>query len=408
MDNKDPYYYVEGYLSDDGRYGLAGFVIWHGIIEDIADPLLLGRVKARAIGFHNSDRAKMPTDALPWAQPLIPSSGANSTSRLGIGEWVTGYFLDGFDAQRPIILGKLGGINPKDVNELDRQLIAEPVVVSSSAEDFFRESLAGREPLRADRSRFAEDRLTPEQKKLLQFQPKPATGVFFKRLDRPDTPALAQELVNGTAVGVANKNRVHVCDISGAMKTAAAVARAAFGILMKGIRAAVRAVLTALGFNPESESGRFLQLALMIIRGIKYAQAFIAEINDYAQIFIFYARQVRAMIDWILSLPKTLAAMLAECLNELLNAVSVGFSALIGGSVGGELQKSLEAVNVIVESGKKLIDDTTKLLTVPGQVVEALATPSTPSTRDQALNTILTFTSSFSTSNNSTSKVQRF
>lgn len=400
MDKKDPYFYIEGYIADDGRQGIAGFVIWHGIIEDIADPLLLGRVKARAIGFHNSDRAKMPTAALPWAQPLIPSSGANSTSRLGIGEWVTGYFLDGFDAQRPIILGKLGGINPKDVNELDRPLLAEPVVVSSSADDFLREAFAGRDPLKLDRSRFAEERLTPEQKKLLQFQPKPALGVFFKRRDRPDTPALAQELVNGTPVGIANKNRVHVCDISGAMRTAAAVARAAFGILMKGIRAAVRAVLTALGFNPESESGRFLQLALVIIRGIKYAQAFIAEINDYAQIFIFYAKQVRAMIDWILSLPKSLAAMLAGCLNELLNAVSVGFSALIGGSVGGELEKSLEAVNVIVESGKKLIDDTTKLLTVPGQIVEALATPASPEAQAAARNTILSFTSGFSTTSN--------
>jgi hypothetical protein len=166
-------------------------------------------------------------------------------------------------------------------------------------------------------------------------------------------------------------------------------------------------VLTALGFNPESESGRFLQLALLIIRGIKYAQAFIDEINDYAQVFIVYAKQVRAMIDWILNLPKALAAMLAGCLNELLNAVSVGFSSLVGGSIGVDLQQSLKVVNDIVDSGKKLINDTTKLLTVPGQVVDALARPSTSETQNAALNTVLTFTSSFSTSNNSLSSISR-
>lgn len=113
------------------------------------------------------------------------------------------------------------------------------------------------------------------------------------------------------------------------------------------------------------------------------------------------------MIDWILSLPKALAAMLAGCLNELLNAISVGFSSLVGGSIGVDLQQSLKVVNDIVDSGKKLINDTTKLLTVPGQVVDALARPSTSETQNAALNTILTFTSSFSTSNNSLSSISR-
>lgn len=402
--DKDPFYFLETTRTNEGDTLLTGFVLWHGLIEDIADPLLSGRVRVRAIGYHNSDRAKMPTDTLPWATPIIPSTGANSNSRLGLGDWVTGYFLDGYDAQKPVILGKFEGINPKNIfygqniGGLTGDLLAPPLTTPRN----FRELLGQRQP-----NIDVVLSLTPEQIKILQFQPKPAIGIFPQRGDRPSTPALAQNLVEGTAVAAANKNRVHVCDISGAMRTAAAVARAAFGILMKGIRAAVRAVLTALGFNPESESGRFLQLALVIIRGIKYAQAFIAEINDYAQIFIFYAKKVRAMIDWILSLPKSLAAMLAGCLNELLNSVSAGFSALIGGSVGGELEKSLQVVKDIVESGKKLIDDTTKLLTLPGQIVEALATPASPEAQAAARNTILSFTSGFSTSSNSTSNIQR-
>ena len=369
---------------------IIGFVLWVGIVEDIFDPLKLGRVRVRAIGFHNPDRVKMPTATLPWATVIKSPTGSVGTSRLEIGDWVTGYFLDGLEGQRPTILGKYDGVYSQNPNLISKELL-DPNYGNSIFKN----------------TRYADTQLTPEQEKMLRSYPKPALGTLKQIQDRPTVPLLSQGIVEGTAVGVANKNRVHVCDISGAMKTAAAAARIAFGVLMKAIRAAVRAVLTALGFNPESESGRFLQLALLIIRGIKYAQAFIDEISDYAQVFIFYAKQVRAMIDWILSLPKALAAMLAGCLNELLNAISVGFSSLVGGSVGVDLQQSLKVVNDIVDSGKKLINDTTKLLTVPGQVVDALARPSTPETQNAAINTILTFTSSFSTSNTSLSSISR-
>ena len=366
-----------------------GFVLWVGIVEDIFDPSKLGRVRVRAIGFHNPDRIKMPTASLPWAPVIKSPTGADSNSRLGMGDWVTGYFLDGLEGQRPTVLGKYDGVYSRDPN-LISNILLDPNYGNSIIQN----------------TDYAQSQLTDEQKKMLRSYPKPALGTLKQIRDRPTVPLLSQGIVGGTAVGNANKNRAHVCDISGGMKTAAAYARIAFGALMQVIRAAVRGVLTALGFNPESESGRFLQLALVIIRGIKYAQAFIDEISDYAQVFIFYAKQVRAMIDWILSLPKALAGMLAECLNELLNAITSAFPTLIGGP-GGDLTQSLKAVNDIVEFGTKLVNDTTKLLTVPGQVVEALATPSTPTTRDQAFNTILTFTSSFSTSNTSTRNAQR-
>lgn len=369
---------------------ITGFITWVGVVEDIFDPLKLGRVRVRAIGFYNPDRVKMPTATLPWATVIKSTTGAVGTSRLQIGDWVTGFFLDGLEGQRPTVLGKYDGVYSQNPD-----LITNTLLDPNYGNSIFKNTS------------YAVTQLTPEQQKMLRSYPKPALGTLKQIYDRPTSPLLSQGIVEGTAVGVANKKRVHVCDISGAMKTAAAAARIAFGVLMKAIRAAVRAVLTALGFNPESESGRFLQLALLIIRGIKYAQAFIDEINDYAQVFIFYAKQVRAMIDWILSLPKALAAMLAGCLNELLNAISVGFSSLVGGSIGVDLQQSLKVVNDIVDSGKKLINDTTKLLTVPGQVVDALARPSTSETQNAALNTILTFTSSFSTSNNSLSSISR-
>ena len=371
--------------TSEGR----GFVLWHGVVDDIYDPLKLGRVRVRIIGWHNLDPIKMPFWTLPWAPVVKSPTGSTQSSNLTFGDWVTGFFLDGTNAQKPIVMGKYDGISLPKAGELSG------VSQIPDANSYFKYG-AG----------YPID-LTDEQKKMLRSYPKPALNINTKVSDRPTTPLLAQGIVSGTAVDIANKNRAHVCDISKEMRNAAAVARVAFGALMQGIRAAIRAVLAALGFNPESESARFIELAKEILRGIKFVQSIIDEIRDYTQVFINYARQIRAMIDWILSLPKALAALLAGCLNELLNAVGSAFSTLVGGAAGVNITESIQVVTDIIDSGKKVINDSVNLITVPAQIVDALSTPSTAESQNAALNTIVSFTSTFSKSNNSISNVSR-
>lgn len=84
------------------------FIWFIGVVEDIVDPEKIGRIKARAIGFHAEDRSAVPHDALPWATML------NSTCAMGAplvlpGDWVIGFFLDGKEAQQPVILGSMFG-----------------------------------------------------------------------------------------------------------------------------------------------------------------------------------------------------------------------------------------------------------------------------------------------------------
>ncbi len=86
-----------------------------GVVEDIADPLTLGRVKVRCFGFHPVDRSKVPTVDLPWAQVLQSSA---STSGVGFSpnylkpdSWVFVIFLDGETAQFPLVLGALPRIH---------------------------------------------------------------------------------------------------------------------------------------------------------------------------------------------------------------------------------------------------------------------------------------------------------
>ena len=68
------------------------------------------RAKIRILGYHPSDKT-IPDEELPWAHFLVPPSlgGGNnfggSSFALQGGETVIGFFLDGEDAQQPVVFG---------------------------------------------------------------------------------------------------------------------------------------------------------------------------------------------------------------------------------------------------------------------------------------------------------------
>jgi len=93
------------------------FIWWQGVVEDVNDPLKIGRCRVRIIGFHSDNKNDIPTEHLPWANVIQPINSA-SVSGVGIsptglvpGSWVFGFFRDGLIAQQPIIFGSVAGIS---------------------------------------------------------------------------------------------------------------------------------------------------------------------------------------------------------------------------------------------------------------------------------------------------------
>lgn len=89
---------------------------WYGVVEDINDPEMLGRVRVRVFGYHSEDKQDIPTNELPWSYII---QDIRSASLSGIGEsptgmlqgsHVVGFFRDGSNAQEPIVMGTLGGV----------------------------------------------------------------------------------------------------------------------------------------------------------------------------------------------------------------------------------------------------------------------------------------------------------
>ena len=91
--------------------GQDGFVWWIGIVEDIDDPLTLGRCKVRCFGYHPAKSTNLvPTEDLPFALSIHPLNTPNLYGTPRLGDWVFGFFLDAMSAQEPAILGYLPAI----------------------------------------------------------------------------------------------------------------------------------------------------------------------------------------------------------------------------------------------------------------------------------------------------------
>lgn len=79
-----------------------------GVVEDNYDKTKLGRVRVRCFNVHPSiESGLVPTEDLPWA---IPINGTYNTDYKPpkVGAWVFGFFMDGDDAQHPMLLGTIG------------------------------------------------------------------------------------------------------------------------------------------------------------------------------------------------------------------------------------------------------------------------------------------------------------
>lgn len=121
---------IEEQLFQKHFVGRDGFVWWIGQVVDQtkwqdningrreastdAIPGFGERYKVRIMGYHTANLDDLKDDELPWATVMYPvtagagGAGASSSAQLRQGNFVFGFFIDGEDAQQPVIMGVLG------------------------------------------------------------------------------------------------------------------------------------------------------------------------------------------------------------------------------------------------------------------------------------------------------------
>jgi len=115
---------LEESLLKTNFIGRDGFRWWIGqIAPEIAQGKQINgggwgnRFRVRILGYHPYSVIDLPDDKLPWAQALLGctdgSGAANRATSVKIspGDSVFGFFLDGDNAQQPVIIGVFGRTN---------------------------------------------------------------------------------------------------------------------------------------------------------------------------------------------------------------------------------------------------------------------------------------------------------
>lgn len=137
--------------------GKNGFIWWIGTIEDRQDPIKLGRCRVRCAGWHSDDKMKLPTVGLPWAFVSLPTNNANPYAPKE-GDMVYGFFIDGENAQQPVIIGILPSI---------------PLSASNAQQAFG-------------------DGRSPAELAAAPVKPDESTTLYPRKLDEPTTSRLAR------------------------------------------------------------------------------------------------------------------------------------------------------------------------------------------------------------------------
>lgn len=305
---------------------------WIGIVEDRDDPLKIGRVRVRIQGWHSDNQVDVPTIALPWAQVANAPSGGKTTSGPKVGEWVIGQFLDGDNAQHPLVTGVLPGINTEVVYE--------------------------------------------------QGAPVPPSDVTGDVRGEPTTPRISRGVMEGTQVNKNNKDLAHVCDFISEMQKNINLKKYTKAIANE-IREIIRKVMKALGFS--DATGQFswiLNTLKAYARELRRIQKEIIQpIIDFQKYVLAYITKIRAMIQWLLSLPERFLEMLRECYLRLLKLIKQVMVDTAGGLKEGfttdldtqELLLTLDAANEAVTETYNTLS-ATQTAFAGAQVIVASAT----------------------------------
>ena len=114
---------IENNLLKSNFLGRDGFRWWIGQIPPSRTWLLQfkkrpnawgNRVRVRIMGYHPQNTSELADEDLPWATVILPTNNGSGKAgfkkpiRVNQGDICIGFFLDGDDAQQPVIFGVIG------------------------------------------------------------------------------------------------------------------------------------------------------------------------------------------------------------------------------------------------------------------------------------------------------------
>jgi hypothetical protein len=147
------------------------------------------------------------------------------------------------------------------------------------------------------------------------------------QLGAPTTAPVSIGNIANTSLDVTNNKLVHSCDFANDLKKNIGLKKFLKAIA-KWIREGIRAIMRALGFSdPSGSFSEVINMLKSVANYINYInEEFIQPIIEFEKYVLAVLVKIRAIIQWILSLPKKYLEMLRDCLGNLLSVLGDIFS----------------------------------------------------------------------------------
>ena len=316
---------------------------WIGVVENIDDPLQLGRVKVRIFGYHTEDLIALPTAALPWSTLMTGPNVSGSFNVPEPGAYVTGYFSDGDSTQNPYIVSILPGVRNLAENPWNTNMGFSPQPLFPGKEA---EPDAPAMP----------DAIAEVAKK------NPTTNSYISR-----------GIVAGTGISLTNSALSHVCDfryqldfnigLAGLINPVTAITQAikrgknnaanfiAFLIkkLNDTITLAIKGIIAAISFDPTGVSSIIYAKVTAILQDINDFIKDIAEYVEIASTIYYLVKNINDIITYLQSLPARFLAMVQDCITRFLNGAKA-FVAQVA-AVPGQIGATIDTLGKSIQAG---------------------------------------------------------
>jgi len=212
----------------------------------------------------------------------------------------------------------------------------------------------------------------------------------------PSIHASARGKIIGTSTHYTNTRRTHVCGFIDEMRKNVYL-QEFIKVTASYIREGIRAVMKALGFTDKTGFFAGIMVELRRIqRFLQQVQYYLKKVLDFQKYVLAYIVKIRAIIQWIISLPAKLLKLLAECLVKFLKLIKNIFTDFLtelgtGSDPTGAadlIKETRNTVNEAVTTVKAATAVAVGAVTIAGYATAGFAVPVSQADLDAANRTI--------------------
>jgi len=180
----------------------------------------------------------------------------------------------------------------------------------------------------------------------------------------------------GTIISTINQQLTHECGTTEQIKLFVNKAVGFAAEIAKGIRKGVELALTALGITPAV--GGLAAKIRYIAAKVANITYYVKLINNFINDVVLVIAKIKALIEYILSLPKKLLALFAKCLKEAQDAITKGIFEVISAGTniaGDDLGDTIKSLNDLRNQTTELISESQKVIEAPSRIISAITNP---------------------------------